>query len=37
MWFPFEVQGFDGVVDGLVEDLCVGEGKHRSEYPKSLS
>jgi hypothetical protein len=26
MWFPFEVQGIDGVVDGLVEDLCVGEG-----------
>ena len=25
-WFPFEVQGIDGVVDGLVEDLCVGEG-----------
>ena len=26
LWFPFEVQGLDGVVDGLVEDVCVGEG-----------
>ena len=26
MWFPFEVQGIDGVVDALVEDVCVGEG-----------
>ena len=29
MWFPFEVQGIDGVVDGLVEDVCVGEGLDR--------
>ena len=26
IWFPFEVQGLDGVMDGPVEDVCVGEG-----------
>lgn len=26
MCFSFEVQGLDGVVDGLVEDVCAGEG-----------
>ena len=26
IWFSFVVQSFDGVVDGAVEDFCVGEG-----------
>jgi hypothetical protein len=26
IWFPFEVQGLDGVMDGPVKEVCVGEG-----------
>ena len=26
IWFPFEVQGLEGVMDGPVEDVPVGEG-----------